>query len=202
MVDDKTTTETLIFEAAKKVFQQKGLTGARMQEIADEAGINKSMLHYYYRSKELLFRQIFLQSFKNFIGSVVPLLNQEVGWEEKIHLLIEHYASIMQKNPDLPLFIFNELKNNPDDFINIIKENTISKTLFIQQIKEGIKNGEIRDISPQQIIITINSGIIFPFMAQPMVKYMAALRDTDWDNFMIERKKIVEEMLIKYLKEF
>jgi len=143
-----------------------------------------------------------LQSFKNFIGSVVPLLNQEVGWEEKIHLLIEHYASIMQKNPDLPLFIFNELKNNPDDFINIIKENTISKTLFIQQIKEGIKNGEIRDISPQQIIITINSGIIFPFMAQPMVKYMAALRDTDWDNFMIERKKIVEEMLIKYLKEF
>lgn len=202
MVDDKKTTETLIFEAAKRVFQQKGLAGARMQEIADEAGINKSMLHYYYRSKELLFRQIFLQSFKHFIGSVIPLLNQDTGWEEKIHLLIEHYAALMQKNPELPLFIFNELKNNPDDFINIVKENTISKTLFIQQIKEGIKNGEIRPIAPQQIIITINSGIIFPFVAQPMVKYMAALHDTDWDSFMADRKRIVEEMLIKYLKEF
>jgi TetR/AcrR family transcriptional regulator len=202
VVDDKKTTETLIFEAALRVFQKKGLAGARMQEIADEAGINKSMLHYYFRSKELLFRQIFLQSFKQFIGSIIPLMNQDVTWEEKIHLLIEHYASIMQKNPDLPLFIFNELKNNPEEFISIVKENTITETLFIRQIKQGIESGKIRKISPQQILITINSGIIFPFMAQPMVKYMASLHDTDWDSFITDRKRIIEEMLIKYLKEF
>lgn len=202
MVDDKKTTEELIFEAAFKVFQKKGLAGARMQEIADEAGINKSMLHYYFRSKELLFRQIFLKSFRGFIGSIVPLMNQEISWEEKIHLLIEHYAALLQENPDLPLFIFNELKNNPDDFISIIKENSVKDTLFIKQIIMGFQQGEIRKVSPQQIIVTINSGIIFPFVAMPMIKYMASLNDTDWDSFMDDRKRIVEEMLIKYLKEF
>jgi AcrR family transcriptional regulator len=202
MVDDKKTTEALIFEAALKVFQKKGLAGARMQEIADEAGINKSMLHYYFRSKELLFRQIFLKSFKNFIGSIIPIMNQEISWEEKIHLLIEHYAALLEKNPDLPLFIFNELKSNPEDFISIVKENAVKDTLFMKQILSGIQSGKIRKISPQQIIVTINSGIIFPFVAMPMIKYMANLNETDWDGFMDDRKRIVEEMLIKYLKEF
>lgn len=110
MVEEQKTTEGLIFDAALQVFQRKGLAGARMQEIADEAGINKSMLHYYFRSKELLFKEVFLLSFKQFIASVVPVLNQEIPWEEKIPLLVEHYILSIQKNPDLPIFIINELR--------------------------------------------------------------------------------------------
>ena len=57
------TTETTILNAAKTIFQQKGMDGARMQEIADEAGINKALLHYYYRSKQLLFEAVFKSDF-------------------------------------------------------------------------------------------------------------------------------------------
>src|SRR5471030_2942450 len=108
MVDATNNTENQIFEAALKVFQKKGLAGARMQEIADEAGINKSMLHYYYRNKEQLFAQIFLQSFKRFIGGIFPLLNEKNTWEEKIPKIIDHYALVMQNNPDLAMFVINE----------------------------------------------------------------------------------------------
>src|ERR1700733_1983559 len=103
-MDDKNT-ETQIFQAALKVFHKKGLGGARMQEIADEAGINKSMLHYYFRSKEQLFSQIFLQSFKRFTGNVLPLLNDTNTWEEKIPVIIEHYGKVMENNPDLAVFV-------------------------------------------------------------------------------------------------
>src|ERR1700761_3412710 len=105
---DNLNTENQIFEAALKVFHKKGLAGARMQEIADEAGINKSMLHYYFRSKEQLFSQVFLQSFKKFMGSVLPILNEPNTWEEKIPLVIDHYVNVLQSNPDLPLFVINE----------------------------------------------------------------------------------------------
>jgi TetR/AcrR family transcriptional regulator len=117
-------TENQILEAALKVFHKKGLAGARMQEIADEAGINKSMLHYYFKNKEQLFGQIFMQSFKRFIGGILPLLNEQNTWEEKIPVIIEHYANVMQNNPDLPLFVINELRQNPEGFISIVKENS------------------------------------------------------------------------------
>src|ERR1700753_1981001 len=120
---DNNTTESQIFEAALKVFHKKGLAGARMQEIADEAGINKSMLHYYFRSKEQLFSQIFLQSFKRFVGGILPLLNATNTWEEKIPTIIEHYATVMENNPHLAVFVINELRQNAVSFGDIVKEN-------------------------------------------------------------------------------
>src|ERR1700761_7514582 len=138
MVDSVNTTENQIFEAALKVFQKKGLTGARMQEIADEAGINKSMLHYYFRSKEQLFSQVFLQSFKRFTGSVLSLLNDTNTWEEKIPLIIEHYGKVMQNNPDLAMFVINELRQNTEGFVNIFKQNAFLETVFIKQLHEAM----------------------------------------------------------------
>ncbi len=63
-------TEGQILNAAENVFQKKGMDGARMQEIADEAGINKAMLHYYYRSKQLLFEAVFTNAFLTFSATV------------------------------------------------------------------------------------------------------------------------------------
>ena len=60
-------TEQKIREAARKVFQAKGMHGARMQDIADTAGINKALLHYYFRSKDQLFEAIFKEALQQLI---------------------------------------------------------------------------------------------------------------------------------------
>ena len=202
MVDTNNSTENQIFEAAQKVFHKKGLTGARMQEIADEAGINKSMLHYYFRSKEQLFGQVFLQSFKKFMGSVLPILNEQNTWEEKIPVVIEHYAQVLQNNPDLPLFVINELRQNAEGFQSIVKDGPLVQTVFVTQLKTAMQNGEIRQIHPMQIWVTITSGIIFPFIAEPMLKMAMGFQGVSWDDFIEDRKKIMADMIIKYLKEF
>lgn len=202
MVEEINTTESQIFESALKVFHKKGLAGARMQEIADEAGINKSMLHYYFRSKEQLFRQVFMQSFRRFIGSIVPLLNEENTWEEKVPLIIEHYAQVMQANPDLALFVINELRQNPEGFINVVKNNAFLDSVFIRQLRHAIQQGLIRPVPPIQIWISIVSGIVFPFIAEPMIKLTVSIQDTNWESFIVERKRIVADMLISYLKVF
>src|ERR1700748_1565748 len=108
MVDNSTTTENQIFEAALKVFHKKGLAGARMQEIADEAGINKSMLHYYFRNKEKLFLEVFRSSHQEFTTGLYSILNREQPWEDSIRSLCAYLIDFMNKNPDLPLFLINE----------------------------------------------------------------------------------------------
>ncbi len=203
MVDEqKATTEEIIFEAALSVFQRKGLAGARMQEIADEAGINKSMLHYYFRSKELLFKQVFIKSFKNFSASTIPLMNLEIPWEEKIPLLVNHYLTAMQKKPNMPMFVINEMRYNPEDFVSAVSGNKIKDTLFFAQLKEGIANGTIRQIQPIQIVVSIISETVFPIIARPMIKHMTRLQDTNWETFIAGRQQMIPQMLIKYLKEF
>ncbi|MFA6084071.1 TetR/AcrR family transcriptional regulator [Mucilaginibacter sp.] len=196
-------TEKQIFDAAIKVFQRKGMAGARMQEIADEAGINKSMLHYYFRSKEKLFRQIFLISLKKFIGSVVPLLNEQNTWEQKVPLIIEYYAKFLTENPDLPFFVLSEIRNNAEEFLSEVKiEDILINSVFMEQLKNDMGKEKIRRINPVQIFLSIISGIIFPFIAKPMVKHVAKLDDNSWNEFINERKDIVSGMVINYLKQF
>ena len=200
MVDNANTTETQIFDAALRVFHKKGLAGARMQEIADEAGINKSMLHYYFRNKEQLFSQVFFQSFRKFMGSVLPILNEPNTWEEKIPVVIEHYTQVMQGNPHLALFVINELRQNTDGFSSFIKDNPLLNTVCVAQLKQAMQNGEIRTVQPMQIWLTITSNIIFPFITEPMLKMTINFHDSDWDGFIADRKKIIADMLLLYLK--
>jgi TetR/AcrR family transcriptional regulator len=202
MVENTNNTENQIFEAALKVFQKKGLAGARMQEIADEAGINKSMLHYYFRNKEQLFGQIFMQSFKKFIGGILPTLNEDNTWEEKIPKVIDHYIQVMQNKPDLAFFVINELRQNADGFLNVVKDNSFLNSVFIDQLRQAIKSGEIRPVNPIQIWISMVSESIFPFIAAPMIKATMSFQDNNWDGFIADRKKIVADMIINYLKIF
>lgn len=76
-MDKDLTTEQKILEAARKIFLEKGLDGARMQDIADKAGINKAMLHYYFRSKDKLFEQIFLEVAGHFLPKIMAIFESE-----------------------------------------------------------------------------------------------------------------------------
>lgn len=196
-------TEQQILEAAYRVFQKKGRAGARMQEIADEAGINKSMLHYYFRNKDSLFRKIFLQSISEFLGSVIPMLNNmESTWQQKITDLIGHYKAFLTKRPDLPMFVVNEINQNPDEFFNHLQiDNILMHTVFFNQLSAAAERGEIRKIHPVQVFVTILSNIVFPFIAAPIIKKVAALTHTDWESFMEERERITKEIIINYLEK-
>ena len=196
-------TEQQILEAAYRVFQKKGKAGARMQEIADEAGINKSMLHYYFRNKESLFKKIFLQSMSEFLGSVIPLINNPgTRWEEKIKELVKHYILFMRHRPDLPFFVMNEINQNSQEFfqhLNVNIGDILLKSVFFKQLQQEMQEGKIKTINPLQIFISIVSNIIFPFIAAPMLKKVASMSDKDWELFLDEREILTIELIINYI---
>src|SRR6476619_6643320 len=107
-------TEEKILAAAKKVFLKEGMAGARMQDIADEAGINKALLHYYFRSKDKLFETIFTETSSRFIPRMNQVMDSDLPLFEKISMFCEAYISQMQQNPYIVLFIMNEANKHPE----------------------------------------------------------------------------------------
>lgn len=195
------TTEQQILDAAKTVFQAKGMDGARMQEIANQAGINKAMLHYYYRSKQLLFEAVFKQAFSLLAPQLNNILNDDSSIEEKIRNFTSNYTSFMMKHPYLPNFIIQELNRN-EDFILKLKENTGFPNLqkFKTQVDTEIKNGTIKAIGADQLFVNIIALNIFPFLGKPLIKALANKDEKTYNDFVESRKSEVANFIINAIK--
>lgn len=195
------TTEEQILEAAKKVFVEKGFDGARMQQIADEAVMNKALLHYYYRSKDKLFEAVLKQTISGFIPKVGLILISEKSLFEKIEYFVDVYIDMLVKNPHFPLFIIHELSRNPDIIALFIKEQGLHPELLIKQIEKEIKAGKIRRIKPEHLIINMISLCIFPIAAKPIIKMMIFNNNESiFKQFINERKKEITEFIINSIK--
>ena len=196
------TTEEKIFNAAKIIFQKKGYAGARMQEIADEAGINKAMLHYCFKSKEILFKAVFMKAF----GQLAPQINQiflsEASLFDKIKDFTNNYITFVIENPYLPAFIIQEMNNNPEFVISFLKdENKPNPTILIAQIEKEIEAGIIKSIKPKQLLLNIFSLTVFPFAAQVLVKGLLHLSDEEFNQMMEERKTAIAQQIINSIKK-
>ncbi len=195
-------TEGQILDAAKNVFQKKGMDGARMQEIADAAGINKAMLHYYYRSKQLLFEAVFSNAFSLLAPQLNKILNDDSSIEEKVKNFTSNYISFISKHPYLPNFIIQELNRNPK-FFEKIQKSAAFPTLekFKSLVEEEVEKGILKPIDGEQLFINIISLNIFPFVATPLIKGFLKIDDKGFKQLMEQRKTVVSEFIINSIKK-
>lgn len=196
-----TSTEIGILEAAKRIFQRKGMDGARMQEIADEAEINKALLHYYFRSKQLLFEAVFKHAFLLLAPQLNKVMNEDSSLFEKIRKFSNNYISFIIKHPYLPNFIIQELNRNPEFLKNLIDEKHFpSLEKFKVQVIENIEKGTVKPIDPSQLFINLISLNILPFLAAPLLKGFLQLNDEDYQQLLENRKTEVADFIISAIK--
>ena len=197
------TTEVKILESAQFVFHHKGYDGARMQEIADKAEINKGLLHYYYKSKEKLFSTVFNFALKQMLEKLNEALIEDNDLFTKIERLVDNYITVLSKNIFIPNFVFQEINRNPEFFNKNFKTLNELKGIgkFEKQIEAEIKNGNIINIDSKQLLINIISLSIFPFIAKPMVKGILSISEKEFNNIIEERKKEVAEFTINSIKK-
>ncbi len=195
------TTEEKIFNAARIVFQKKGFAGARMQEIADEAGINKAMLHYCFKSKELLFKAIFMNAFSQLAPQINEIFNSQDTVFDKITKFTHSYISFVIVNPYLPQFVIQEMNNNPEFVMSFMNyANRPNPAILIAQIEKEITDGIIKPINPKQLLLDIFSMTVFPFAAKMMVKGIIQISDAEFNQMMEERKTSIAEQIINSIK--
>ena len=196
------TTEEKILHAARKVFIAKGMAGARMQDIADEAGINKALLHYYFRSKEKLFEQIFKELSFQFLPRVNSIFESDSTLFEKIEMFCGEYISKLIENPFIPLFIVNEMNKQPEVFLKKMwggKKPVVAK--LVEQIEIEVRKGRIRKIHPAQLLLNMVSMCIFPFIGKPLCQLVIGINETVYRQLMEERKKIVPQFIIQSISK-
>jgi AcrR family transcriptional regulator len=197
-------TEKSILEAALLVFTRKGFAAARMDDIAREAGINRALLHYYFRNKDKLFDLVFAQRIQQLLQGMGSIVAQGMPVRETIRAMVEHDIEMVRTNPDLPLFILQELHHNPERLVSLATQTSGGPRLMLKllsaQVKLAIERREIKPIDAGQLLINIIAMSIYPFVARPMVKAVLELDEGQFDKMVKKRKKEVADFILDALK--
>lgn len=194
-------TETLILQAARKVFIEKGRQGARMQEIADEAGINKALLHYYFRNKQRLFEAVFIEAFDKFLPRIYKEIESDKNFFEIMQSFISEYIDLIIENPYIPGFVLHELSQNPANIAGILGTHVTRLNLLEQKIQQEINTGNIRTMDPRQIIVNLIGLCIFPFVARPIIQRVFFQgNEEEYQQFLQSRKTEVYHFIYNAIK--
>lgn len=200
MSESDLSTEQLILEAAQKVFIRKGLDGTRMQEIADEAGINKSLLHYYFRTKDKLFDVIFMSIVMSFAPRVIEILNSPISLFDKIELFAVTYIDMLLKNPYIPGFLVNEVSKNPSRIASTLKTHGVNPTILRDQIRKEVEAGIIRPLKVEDLMANLISLCVFPVIAKNIFSNVLEMSEEEYMQFLAARKKEIPAFIINSIK--
>ena len=192
-----TSTEDRIKAAARKVFHQKGYAGTRTRDIAEEAGINHAMLNYYFRSKEKLFEIVMMETMGQFFKGVGVILNDEnTSLEEKIERVVANYIDLLLEEPDLPTFILNEVRTNPEPFVaNTPILQALEHSILARQYAEAVAQGRITEPNLMHTVLNVISLVIFPFIAQPIFTALSRTDKEAYKSLMLQRKTLIPQWI-------
>ncbi|HEY3388354.1 MAG TPA: TetR/AcrR family transcriptional regulator [Prolixibacteraceae bacterium] len=195
------TTEEKIYDAARRIFVLKGMDGARMQEIADEAGMNKALLHYYFRSKENLFKAVFKDIFSKFFLKVRDTLVSDVSAKEKLSVFIDNYVDLILANPYVPQFIINEINRDPEVLKTMMFESGVEPQKILELFFNEVQSSNLSKLDPRHIVISLLGMLIFPFVAKPLLQMVYFNDDQEaYNKFLSERKVVVKNMIFKFIE--
>jgi len=198
-------TKERILTAAIEVFTDKGKYGARMQEIADKAEINKAMLHYYFTDKDTLYEKSFEYIFTNLFLRVADIIDEEVTFLDKIGKFVDIYIDFIAENIEITRIILRDMADGGQVFQKVMKKLTQQENFFIPLklkyiIDKAKKNGEIRDVDTVQTIISIIGMSIIYFIGKPVMDVIWNLKPEEQESFIKARKEGVIDFIVHGLK--
>lgn len=202
--------QSRILDAAHAVFMRSGTAGARMQEIADEAGVNKALLHYYFRSKERLAAAVFERVARGLFERLGEVAISDLDIEEKVRRIVAVYLDQFARTPYAPGYLICEMNQNPDRAAQLLEAlggplpAAAPAVPFLlrlaEQIHVEVSAGRMRPIAPRQFLANLVSLCVFPFAARPMFCAVFRMDDREFRDFIEERKATLPEFFLAGLR--
>jgi AcrR family transcriptional regulator len=190
-----------ILDAARIIFHRAGFDGARMQDIADSAGLNKALVHYYFRNKDELFEAVFRESFRTNFQPIIDVMALDIPLEDKVPRFVNAYISTIQIHPYIPGFVIHELNRNPERMADMaVAMNRSAVGRFLEQLKQGMDAGYYRQVDPRQALVSLLSMMLFPFIAAPVMKGIFNLDVVAYHRFIEARKEEIPRTFFALLK--
>jgi TetR/AcrR family transcriptional regulator len=199
-----TDTEARIFGAALHVFARKGRDGARMQEIADEAEINRALLHYYFRTKEHLYEEVFHHLFRQFMESMEATLEPDLPFGEMLRRYIGGYIDHLRDREDMLRLMVVENVSGGDmigrHLARAFETEGSPLRRFEAAIEEAVRSGEIRPVDPRHAILSVVSACAFFLLMRPTVRELIPEAGEDFEAFVETRKRHIYELIFEGLR--
>jgi AcrR family transcriptional regulator len=179
-----------ILAAARTIFHRAGFDGARTQDIADAAGINKALLHYYFRTKGQLFDAVFEDAFRTHFEPVFRMMSAaDTSLDTKIHRFAEAYIDTLLEHPYLPGFVIHELNRNPDRLVDLaMGAGREGLSAVFDQLRAGMASGIYRTADPRQVMVSLMGMVLYPFVARPILSALMQLDERAYREFVLHRK--------------
>jgi AcrR family transcriptional regulator len=201
-------TEGRILDAAHAVFVRRGTAGARMQDIAREAGVNQALLHYYFRSKDRLAEAVFRRTAGSLFPQVVQVMTADIPIEEKVSRVVEIEIDHLSRTPGLPGYLISELHHHPERVPQLIAALTGASADAVrprvlekvkQQIDAAVRAGRLRPIAPEQFLVNLLSLCVFPFAARPLLMVLLGLDQQGFTRFIENRRDELANFFLRAL---
>lgn len=203
-------TEQRILDAAHVVFVRRGTAGARMQDIAQEAGVNQALLHYYFRSKDRLAEAVFQRAAMQLMPPLLGILMQPgLTIAEKVARFVEHELTQLSRTPYLPGYVLSEMAHHPERAQHLLlamsgmRPEGIAASVLApleRQLQEEAARGAIRPIRAPDFLVTMASLCIFPFAARPLLCAILQWDQAEWDDFIARRRRELPTLIMNALQ--
>ncbi len=195
-------TRERILDAAHTVFLRKGTASSRTQEIADEAGVNKALVHYYFGTKAALADAIFERA----LGTIMPrifgiLADPSRTIEEKVPAIVREQIDFHSTRPYLAGYLVSELYAEPGRVAGVItRHGRVPLDVIRRQLRDAARAGTMRPISAEQFVVNLMGLLIFPFAIRPALGALLSLDATRWRAFLEERRRLLPDFFMAGLR--
>ena len=196
-------TEARILRAAKHVFMRRGVAGSRMQEVADEAGVNRALLNYYFRSKKKLAEAVFVRVARSFGPSLMRALGSDQPLRQKLEEVVELQISLLIENPYLLGYMIAEFQYRPDELRPVVQTALPPKKIrgtvlakLQSQLDDAAERGDLKPTSATEFVVTIMSQVNYPFAAGPLLDAILGIDADARDEMMRRRAETLPEQIL------
>lgn len=188
-------TELLIKETAKKLFFGEGKFNATTQEIADAAGVNRTLINYYFRSRDKLFEVVFEDAQKHEQEITAKIVFSDLPLKQKVEDYLKLYFEYTKQYPYLEIYIVTQMNQgccykDPDAMNAMLYK-------FYKEIEAEMDKGNVERMRPQQFLLNLISLSCFPVSMRPMLEQSMGYSKEQFDTLLEERRQIIMNMLFK-----
>lgn len=185
-------TEQLIKDTAKRMFFAEGKLHATTQDIADAAGVNRTLLNYYFRSRDILFEQVAIEARSEMSAELDSVFSSDLAFKEKVQQLINVFMDQAMKYPYREMYIITEM-NRSDK--NVPEEKKVRIMKFLKEIEAEMEGGKIKKMDPRQFLMNLFALMAYPLLSNCLNKSLYNINDLEYLKLMKERKKLIFEMI-------
>ena len=193
----KQKTDDHIRETAREVFFGEGRFDATLQELADKAGVNKALLHYYYRDRETLLNTVYEEALRASFLNMFDLLGAEGDFEKKVNQAIGKLCEGLARYPYIEAFIVSRMNARGHGARpSPVKEARAFTRKFLPEVAAYLKKRKISFVTPEEFLLNMMALCGYPPSVLPLAGAILGYTGTEYRKFLKARQKSLSRIIL------